>query len=69
MAAPHPPSDSRGAIGEGDGSDIVTSGPSLSHGPGLELIRLVHTVNCEEIKKAMKVSVVWQEGQISGNTS
>jgi hypothetical protein len=48
LVAPNAPSDSSGAIGEGDGSDVVAAGPSGSNGPGLELIRLVHAVSSKE---------------------
>ena len=48
LVAPSPPSDSSGAIGEGDGSDIVAPGLGGSDGQGLELVGLLHSVSREE---------------------
>lgn len=48
LVAPDPPSDSSDAIGEGYGGDVMAAGLGGSDGPGLELIRLVDAVSCEE---------------------
>ena len=48
LIAPDSPSDSGGAVGEGDGGDVVAAGLGGSDSPGLELIGHLDTVSSEE---------------------